>query len=239
MMEKEMGINQIILVTDGQSNTGGSPISAAKEAYNKNIIVNTIGLIGKNKEEEKPLAEIIDIAEAGGGIYEYTYIEELYQTMQSITYRTVNKTIQEAVNKQLGEMMGQGLDDIPPASRSKLLRYIDSFSDRIGLYCVIVLDTSASMGKKIPAARNSILDLLDSLKSRKGKVELGVVSYPGKKEDSELIFNLGEKLDQLEERLYKIETRGVTPTAPAIYRATDLLLERLGQGQMELEKVRG
>ena len=134
MEDKVVVIKQIIVVTDGQSNMGGDPVTAAREAYCKDVIVNTIGITNEKQQDEKPLSEIINIAEAGGGVYEYTCIDELCQTMRSVTYQTVNKTIQEAVNKQLKEIIGQGLEDMTPASRSKILNYIDSYSEMLASY---------------------------------------------------------------------------------------------------------
>ncbi len=84
-MERDVTIKQIILVTDGQSNVGGDPIEAAENAYKNGIIVNTIGIVEQKGTSEDALNEIMHIAKAGGGNYEYTYIDELFQTMQSLT----------------------------------------------------------------------------------------------------------------------------------------------------------
>lgn len=240
MDQKEANIKQIIIVTDGKSNVGGDPVSAAKEAYYSNIIVNTIGIIDQRQEDEGPLAEIVGIAEAGGGLYEYSYIDELYQTMQSLTHKTVNKTIQDAVNKQLRDIIGQELDDILPESRSKLLHYIDSYSDVIHLQTCILLDTSGSMAKKILSARYSILDLVDSFKARGGRADIAVITYPGGGgENCKLLFNFDEDLACLEERLYTIETKGITPTGPAIYYAIETMKnydkKNIGKEILELE----
>lgn len=223
MDSKEVVIKQVIVVTDGQSNVGGDPVAAAREAYSKDIIVNTIGIVDQKQQDEKPLAEIVDIAEAGGGIYEYTYIDELFQTMQSVTYKTVNRTIQEAVNKQLKEIIGQNLNDMNPASRSKILNYIDTYSDEVALQCCILLDTSGSMANKILSARYSILDLMESFKTRRGRIATAVIAYPVKEQHCGLIFDFDEDLKDLEERLYTIKTQGTTPTAPAIYYAIELI----------------
>ncbi len=71
-MERDVTIDQIILVTDGQSNIGGDPIEAAERAYRKGIIVNTIGVTDKNSSSDNALNEIVDIAKYGGGNYEYS-----------------------------------------------------------------------------------------------------------------------------------------------------------------------
>ncbi|AKL97111.1 Mg-chelatase subunit ChlD [Clostridium aceticum] len=244
MDNKQAVIKQIIIVTDGQSNVGGNPIFVAKEAFQKNIIVNTVGIIDQNQKEEKPLEEIIYIAEAGGGIHEYTYVDQLYQTMQSVTYKTVNRTLQETVNKQLKEMIGQDLHDMPPESRSKILQYIDSFADEVTLQCCILMDTSGSMANKMMMARHSILDLMDSFKGRKGKCDIALITYPGNVgEDYKVIHNFDDTEKDLEKRLYQIQPRGTTPTAPALRYAIELIEnyhgESLGEEILQLEETMG
>ncbi|AOY75163.1 vWA domain-containing protein [Clostridium formicaceticum] len=244
MENKEAIIKQIIVVTDGQSNAGGNPVLVAKEAFKKNIIVNTIGIIAQNQKEEKPLEEIIHIAEAGGGMHEYTYIDELYQTMQSVTYKTVNRTLQETVNKQLKEMIGQDLNDLPPESRSKILHYIDSFADEVTLQCCIVMDTSGSMANKIMMARHSILDLIDSFKTRKGKGNIALVTYPGDGgKDYRVVHDFHDAEEDLEKKLCLIQPKGVTPTAPALRYAIELMEDNHSkfhtEGVLQLEETMG
>lgn len=231
---KEVIIKEMIIVTDGESNVGGNPVVAAKEALEKGIVVNTIGIVEQGKHKENSLVEIVEIAESGGGMYEYTYIEDLCQTLQSITYKTVNQTLQDTVNKQLREIMGQDLDAMTPDSRSKFLQYIDKFSDEVALKCCILLDVSGSMSNKIFSARHSILDLITSFKGRKGKVNLAVMTYPGEGgEHYKLIHNFGDNAADLEGKLYDIKTRGTTPTAPAIYYGIELMEDK--KEDLELE----
>lgn len=227
MEVKEVIIKEMIIVTDGQSNVGGDPVLAAEEAFKKGIVVNTIGIVEQRKQDENSLVEIVEIAEAGGGLYEYTYIDDLYQTLQSVTYKTVNKTLQDTVNKQLKEIIGQDLEGMTPDSRSKFLQYIDKFSDEVALQCCILLDASGSMANKIFSARHSILDLMASFKGRKGKVDLAVIIYPGEGgENHRVIYNFGDDEGDLEGRLYDIKPRGTTPTAPAIYHGIHLMEDR-------------
>ncbi|SDK87507.1 Ca-activated chloride channel family protein [Natronincola ferrireducens] len=244
MDNKEVIIKQIIVITDGQSNVGGNPVEVARKAFKKNIIVNTIGIMNQNQQEEKPLEEIVNIAEAGGGIYEYTYIDELHQTMQSITYKTVNKTIQEAVNKQLKEIIHQDINDMNPAARSKILHYIDTFSEEVALQTCIVMDASGSMAPKILSARHSILDLMESLELRRGNCEIAVVIYPGEGGDyCQLISGFGETVEDFERKIAIIKAKGTTPTAPAIDYAIQLIegYNRIGlqKEPVELEGAMG
>ncbi|ABW17991.1 vWA domain-containing protein [Alkaliphilus oremlandii] len=223
-MERDVMIKQMILVTDGQSNVGGSPIIAAEKAYRNGIIVNTIGIVDGKESNEDALNEIVEIAKAGGGTYEYSYINELFQTMQSLTYQTVNKTLQEVVSKQLKEMIGQEIHSMEPASRSKILNYIDDFSEDVGVQCCILLDSSGSMANKIHLARHSILDLIHSFKGRRGKVEIAVIAFPGENmEICKVLHDFNEDSARLERGLYNISPKGGTPTASAIEEGIKLI----------------
>lgn len=224
MDDRNTMIRQIILVTDGQSNVGGDPVVAARNAFNKNITVNTIGIINQKDQREEPFEEIVNIAQNGGGNYEYTYIDNLSQTMQSITYKTVNQTLQSIVNKQLKQIIGEDLNNMPPTERSKILNYIDSFSEEIAIQCCILLDCSGSMASKIHAARHSILDLISSFKGRKGKVELAIITFPGDTPEScEVVHHFYDDNSELERSLYKVKPKGGTPTAYAINYAAELI----------------
>ncbi|KAB3533785.1 vWA domain-containing protein [Alkaliphilus serpentinus] len=217
-MEKNIAmIKEIIIVTDGCSNVGGNPAIAAQKARQRGIRVNIIGIIDQKAQKEKPFDEIISIAEAGGGNHEYTYIDNLYQTIHSLSYKTVSTTIQEAVNQQLKELMAQDLNEMPPSSRSKLLNYIDDYSEEIPLCCCILMDYSGSMASKIQSARHSIIDVLDSLKNRKGKVDISILAYPGERvDDCKILLDFNESKEDMKRRLYQLKTRGGTPTAAAI-----------------------
>lgn len=226
MDHKEASIKQLIVVTDGQSNLGGNPVLAAKKAFSQNIIVNTIGIIDQKQQEEKPYDEIVNIACAGGGQYELSYIELLAQTIQSLSHKTVTSTLQDAVNKQLREIMGTDLVEMAPDSRSKILNYIDEYADEIMVYCCILLDCSGSMAPKIQAARRSIMDLLDSFNSRRGKVHIAVIGYPDEGGGGcRLLHNFGDDPQGLERSLYKIKPKGGTPTAAAIEYGIRLIKE--------------
>ena len=239
-------LKQIILVTDGQSNIGGDPVLSAKHAYSKNIIVNTIGILNSEDSKDNAYDEVMNIARAGGGQYEYTHIDYLYQTMKSMTIKTVNQTIQQAVNKQLKEILGQGLEDIEPKSRGKLLNYIEEYSSEIEISCCILMDCSGSMSKKLDEARYSVLDLVESLSNRKGKANVALIAFPGRGTEScEVVHNFTEDINRLKANLYETKASGGTPTAPAIEKAISLIEEfcnnscLLDQGYEELEECYG
>ena len=225
-MNLEPMIKQIILVTDGESNIGGNPVEAARGAKDKNIIVNTIGIMSQRNQQEKPFDEIINIAAAGGGSYELAYIDDLSRTIHSISYKTVSTTIQEVVGKQLQQILGKGLNEMAPEARSSILDYIDTYSDEISVCCCLLLDCSGSMITKIQSARHNIIDLLNSLKGRRGSFKIALMGFSSEIVGScQLLHGFDENIQQLERNLYKLQPKGATPTAVAILQATELVEE--------------
>src|SRR5690606_11925216 len=91
----------IILITDGNSNEGISPITAASEAYARGIVVNVIGVVDRESAGMHAEKEIEAIAKAGGGIHRVVSPVKLAYTMQMMTRHTVVATIQQVVNEEL------------------------------------------------------------------------------------------------------------------------------------------
>ncbi|MTI46495.1 vWA domain-containing protein [Sporosalibacterium faouarense] len=224
-MEKEIELKQIILATDGESNVGADPIDVAKDIHNKGITISTIGIIDNNKSE-KPLAEVHSIAEVGGGISEITNIENFSRTMEMVTQKSVYKTIEHAVNKELKEILGTELKDTPPQTRNQITELIDKYGEEVDLKCCVAIDCSGSMTNKINIAKNSVLNLLKVLKARKGRAEIAVIGYPGSnKIKPTILCPFTEKIEDLERGLQKIKTGGITPTGDALEWASRLLME--------------
>ncbi len=218
----KMEIKEIIIVTDGRSNIGGNPVTAAKMAIKNSIVVSAVGIVG-DKDDDDPIDEIRNIARQGQGEWELTHIQELSQTMQMITQKTVNKTINSVVNKQLKEIIGTELDDIQPKERSKFIGYIEGLKEEISLKCCVLIDCSGSMKTKMNMAKESILDLMNSFEGRRGKSEIAVIAFPGVVgEKTKLITDFTEDIDLVRKKIENIEANGTTPTAPAIYRAIEL-----------------
>lgn len=70
--------------------------------------------------------EIAEIAKAGGGMSRIVGTENLAQTMQMMTRKTVVQTIQQAVNKEIRQILGdQTVGDLPPETRSQVVEVID------------------------------------------------------------------------------------------------------------------
>ncbi|RKD33885.1 VWA domain-containing protein [Thermohalobacter berrensis] len=233
-MEKDIEFKQIILVTDGESNVGYSPVEVAQNANQKGVNVNTIGIVTGNKKE-KPLAEIQEIAIAGGGLWELTNIKDFAKTIETVTKKSVYKTIEETVNKELKNLLGTELNDMHPTSRKTIIDIIDKLGDEIGIKTCIVIDCSGSMSNKINIAKKSIINLLRVLKERKGKTEIAVIGYPdGDYNLYRILCDFTEDIVELEKGIQKITTGGTTPTGPALQAAVDLLL---GNEEKEFEDI--
>ncbi|MCT4565949.1 MAG: VWA domain-containing protein [Maledivibacter sp.] len=234
---KEMRINQIIVVTDGRSNIGGDPIVAVREAASNGIVVSAIGIVDRPDTSENPIEEVQNIAEKGGGEWELSYIENLSSTLHMLTQRTVNKTINTVVNKQLKEIIGAELDEIKPESRNKFIQYIENISDEIHIKCCILMDCSGSMKCKIHKARESIIDLMNCLKARKGKSEIAVIAFPGPgKEMTKVINSFSDDMEFIKNEIRNMDVGGTTPTAPAIYKAIELFTNRALESDEAIEE---
>ncbi len=216
-------MKQIVVITDGKSNVGGDPVMAANEAKRNNISISTIGIIEKDIRDEGCIEEIQNIANNGKGECQLTYIEDLRLTLQMVTQKTMNKTISTVVNEQLKEIIGSELDEIRPNQRNKFIEYIENLSDEIKLRCCILLDSSGSMKSKLGVAKESILDLMHTIKSRKGKSEIAIIVFPGKNgQMNETIQGFTNEIHRINKSLKDIKANGTTPTAPAIYKAIRL-----------------
>ncbi|TCO71356.1 vWA domain-containing protein [Marinisporobacter balticus] len=228
-------IRQIIVVTDGKSNVGGNPVTAAAEAYRENVIVNAIGIMDDRGSDDDSLCEVEKIAQMGGGIWENTIIQNLGQTMHVVTQKTVNKTIETIVGKQLKAIMGKDLEDMPPKVRSKVIDYMEQLGEEVNIKCCILMDCSGSMKNKMSTARQSIIELMHSLKGRKGKNQVAVISYPGQNgEFTALISDFTENIGALKDKVFGLKAGGTTPTAAAINSAVTLIK---GINHEELEDV--
>jgi Ca-activated chloride channel family protein len=220
-------IKQIIVVTDGRSNMGISPVLAAGRAFDSGITVSTIGIINpRNSADEKDIEEVEEIAKAGGGLCEYSGMENLGRTMQYLTHKTAQRTIEQIVSRQLKSIIGEKIDDMEPKSRLKIVEFIEKYGDNINLKCIVLLDTSGSMRDKLTIARKSVVDLLDSLKDRQGNSSIAVITYPGGDADMcSLICGFTNETSILEQKLEAIKAGGGTPTGPAILMACEQMFQ--------------
>jgi Ca-activated chloride channel family protein len=218
-------IKQIIVVTDGRSNTGISPVEAAKRAFAAGITVSTIGVINLiGSSDEKDVEEVEEIAKAGGGLCEYSHIEDLGRTIQNLTQKTAQRTIEQIVSRQLKVIMGEEIENLEPKSRLKLVDFIEKYGENINLKCVVVLDTSGSMRNKLAIAKRSVVELLENLQGRKGNSSIAVIAYPGEEDGMcSIICGFTNELSILKQKLELLSTNGGTPTGPAILKACELM----------------
>ena len=220
-------IKQIIVVTDGRSNTGISPVEAAKRAYEAGITVSTIGVINlRGSSDEKDIEEVREIAQAGGGLCEYSHIGDLGRTIQNLTHKTAQRTIEQIVSRQLKSIIGEEIENLEPKSRLKIVDFIEKYGENINLKCVVVLDTSGSMRDKLAIAKKSVVELLESLQGRKGNSSIAVITYPGEAAGMcSITCGFTNEISILRQKLELLSSGGGTPTGPAILKACELMYQ--------------
>ncbi|MGX4582964.1 hypothetical protein [Paenibacillus chitinolyticus] len=213
-------MKQILLITDGCSNVGISPAAAAAEARAEGITVNVIGVVDQGELGLLGAEEIREIAKAGGGMSRIATSQQLSQTVQMMTRKTVTQTVQQAVSRELQSILGSGdMTELPPVQRSEVVRVIDELAESGSLRVALLVDASASMKPKMAAVREAISDLLLSLKARSGTSELAVFHFPGRYDgdpDVEMDSGWTSNLANLDKMFYKLNMKGTTPTGPAM-----------------------
>lgn len=219
-------MKQIMLITDGCSNVGESPVMAAALARQEGITVNVIGIVDYGTIGELGSLEISEIAKAGGGMSRIAGTENLAQTMQMLTRKTVVQTIQHAVNKEIRHILGdQTVGDLPPETRSQVVEVIDELSESSPLQVALLIDASASMKPKLRAVEEAIRDMMLSLSSRAGESKLAVFHFPGSHsgEDAVLDVDWTDDLGAARSIFQRIAMRGATPTGPAILKVMEFM----------------
>ena len=223
-------MKQILLITDGCSNVGVSPVIAAAQAQAEGVAVNVIGVIDHGELGVLGSEEIREIAAAGGGMSRIVNSEQLSQTVQMMTRKTVNATIQHAVGKELQSILGiSQIEQLPPEKRAEVVQVIDNMSETTSLRVALLIDASASMKPKLAAVREAIHDLLLSLRARSGVSELAVFHFPStKSSDQELEMDHGwtNQLANVDKMFYKINMKGTTPTGPALLQTLQFVTEK-------------
>lgn len=213
-------MKQILLITDGCSNVGTSPVVAAAFAREEGITVNVIGVVDYGELGELGSQEIQEIAQAGGGMSRIVSSKQLSQTVQMMTRKTVMGTIEQAVGKELRQILGDSdIAHLPPDQRAQVVHVIDEMTENADLRVALLVDASASMKPKLAAVREALRDLILSLKSRMGKSEIAVFHFPSSVgNDSEITVDSEwtSDLAKVDKMFYKINMKGTTPTGPAI-----------------------
>lgn len=230
-------MRQLILITDGCSNSGSSPVAAAAQALCEGITVNVIGILDEAHEAAQGLREIEEIAQAGGGMSRAVYVRHLSQTMQMMTRQTVAHTIQQVVNKQLANVFGQPqIQELPPAQKAKVVEVMDVLQETAQLNIALLIDTSLSMKSKLRAVEEAIADLVLNLKSRQGKSELCLYHFPAESalQPAKLLKGWSSDLSGFGSLFANLRLQGVTPTGPAILQVMDELRKRTDDDGLRL-----
>jgi len=236
-------MNQIILITDGESNVGINPVVAAARAHAEGIVVNVIGIVDESPMRESGALEIAEIARAGGGMSRIVTGGQLARTMQMMTRKTVVNTIQQVVNEELKQILGHSqLEELPPPERAKIVEMIDELGETASLRVALLIDCSGSMKPKLVVVKEAIRDLQLSLQARAGKSEISVHHFPGTLpdgEDGELDVEWTTELAKLNQLFYKLNMKGTTPTGPALLKCMNYIVEsdRGGEGGLLSEYV--
>jgi Ca-activated chloride channel homolog len=221
LLMKKGTLRQILLITDGYSNQGEDPTAMAALAKEQGITVNVIGVLEDGASGDQGLQEVEGIAMSGGGVSQIVYTKQLSQTVQMVTRKAMTQTLQGVVNNELKQILGSGqtMEDLPPEKRGEVMEVVDELGETSDLEVLILVDTSASMKKKLPTVQEALLDLSISLNSRIGNNRFSVFVFPGKRKEVDKVLEWSPKLDSLSQVFPKLSSGGVTPTGPAIKEA--------------------
>lgn len=233
-------IRQIILITDGCSNVGISPVIAAAHARAEDIVVNVVGLVDQGEIGKHGTEEIEEIAKAGGGMSRIVDRRQLSQTVQMMTRRTVSHTIQQAVQKELQHIMGSpSLSNLPPGKRAEVVHVMDELGETAALQVALLVDSSASMKPKLSDVEEAIRDLILSLQARQGTSEASIFHFPGSSSGSDTIemdVNWTRDLAKLTNLFYKLKMKGTTPTGPALLQVVKFFTDEIPADPMPADK---
>ncbi|WP_246079683.1 VWA domain-containing protein [Paenibacillus piri] len=220
-------MKQIILITDGCSNVGISPVIAAAQAKAEGIVVNVIGLLDSGFSAEHGAEEINEIAGAGGGMSRIVTTDQLSQTVQMMTRKTVTQSIQQVIGKELQQILGDSrIESLPPDKRSEVVQVMDDLTETTDLRIALLIDTSASMKPKLQAVKEAIYDLQLSLQARAGVSKTAVFHFPGStlpQLDVEMDLDWTTNLANLNRLFYKLNMKGTTPTGPALIKVIEFM----------------
>lgn len=212
-------LRQILLITDGCSNSGENPVDSASFAFKNGLTVNVIGILDDDLDEtDSGLEEIEEIALAGGGISQIVYKENLSQTVQAVTRQAMTQTLQGFVNKELANIFGEtrSLEEIEPEKRGEVMEVVEELGETSDLEVLILVDMSASMRDKLLTVKEALIDLSINLHARIGKNNFAIYQFPGKRQTIKAIQDWSEELSSISVIFPKLTSGGLTPTGPAI-----------------------
>src|SRR5699024_6446184 len=100
-------LKQILLITDGCSHSGVSPVDVAADACHMGITVNVIGVfVDHDADAGQAVEELADIASAGGGIYQIVYKQDLSEAELAVTRQSMSQAVQGVVTDELTQIFG-------------------------------------------------------------------------------------------------------------------------------------
>ncbi|WP_256762307.1 VWA domain-containing protein [Cohnella sp. WQ 127256] len=225
-------MKQILLITDGGSNVGESPIVAAAQAYAEGITVNVAGVVDEGAIGEYGAAEIAEIARAGGGISQIVTSRQLSRTVQMMTRQTVAGTIRHAVNQELRQLFGvDNVGALAPPKRAEVVKVMEEMEETMSLSIALLIDASASMKPKLAAVEEAIRDLTLSLQARTGSSQVSVFHFPGDAQHAYCVMDAGwtSNASKIGSLFGRIRMRGTTPTGPALLQVVDFIRETCGR----------
>lgn len=232
-------LRQILLITDGCSNSGENPVQSATYAREAGVTVNVIGVLEDYQTEtDRGFTEIEKIAVAGGGMSEIVYKEDLSQTVQSVTKKAMTQTLQGFVNKELASIFGnqQTLADIEPEKRGEVMEVVEEMGETCELEILILVDTSASMSDKLVTVQEALIDLSINLHARVGENSFAIFQFPKRNKSIGLVQDWSPRLESFHTIFPKLVSGGITPTGPAIRLAVDYIREgQSRRGQVDEE----
>ncbi|MFC5530030.1 vWA domain-containing protein [Cohnella yongneupensis] len=229
-------MKQILLITDGGSNVGDSPVVAAAQAYAEGITVNVAGIVDEGAIGEYGATEIAEIAKAGGGISRIVTSVQLSRTVQMMTRQTIAGSIRQAVNQELKQLFGvDNVGALPPTKRSEVVKVMEEMEETMSLSVALLIDASASMKPKLHAVEEAIRDLTLSLQAREGKSQVAVFHFPGNSQDELCMLDAEwtSNASKIGSLFGKIRMKGTTPTGPALMQVVEYIRETCGNIRSE------
>lgn len=220
-------VKQILLLTDGCSNRGESPVTVASRIRKKGITVNAIGVADRDSLRVMSAKEIENIAVAGGGFNRVVTTRHLGETVQLVTRQATMSTIQHKLkslaSERIGGRTGVPLEELPPQVRRSVVRRMEELEARSVLQLLILIDTSASMRSKLPAIQKTLLDLSVQLRSRRTPTYLSLFTFPGVGHTHLIHCHVSWtfQLEDVHPFVQQLSTGGVTPTGPALRMAAN------------------
>lgn len=214
-------LKQILLLTDGCSNEGTDPVAVASLASEYGITVNVVGILDDRSLSDQGMEEVQNIARAGNGVHQLVYSHNLPKTVQMVTRKAMNQTIQHVVNQELKHILGEQeeMDALPPERRGQVVEVVENLGETLALDVLILVDTSASMKHKMASVSQALRDLSISLQSRAGENRFSLWTFPGMRDSAELKMDWSTEFTSLDQWLASLSPKGTTPTGPALEEA--------------------